>query len=130
MPVFVGVQSGRMKTFLAASPSTSRGGRRSYSPEQIQQHLDAYRRSGHSVAQFARQEALSYYTLLSWLQRAGPLPRSQAPRPDFQTMPLSSLLGPAWAAEVVGPSGLTVRLSAQVPPALVTQLIALVCRPC
>ena len=31
----------------------------------------------------------------------------------------------AWAAEVVGPSGSTVRLSTQAPCALVTQLIAL-----
>src|SRR5437867_13072185 len=46
----------------------------------------------------------------------------------FQSVPLGSLLGPAWAAEVVGPTGVTVRLSAQVPPSLAMQLIALTCR--
>jgi hypothetical protein len=35
------------------------------------------------------------------------------------------LLGQAWAAEVVAPNGVTVRLSAQVPPSLGLELVAL-----
>ena len=119
-----------MNPSLPVSEPGPRRGRQALTPEQIAKHVAALRQSGMSVAAFARQEGLSYYSLRAWLQRAKRAARACAPRPRFQTMPLSSLLGQTWAAEVVGPTGVTVRLSAQVPPALVVQLIALASRPC
>jgi len=97
-----------------------------YTPEQIRKYLSTFRCSGLSVAAFARQQGLSDYRLRSWLQRAK-RPAARPGRPDFHSVPMSSLLAPAWAAEVVGPTGVTVRLSAQVPPELGLQLAALSC---
>jgi hypothetical protein len=77
------------------------------------------------MAAFARQQGLSYCRLCYWLQRSH---RTATARPQFQNVPLGSLLTSAWAAEVVGTNGLTVRLSAQVPPALAMQLVGLTCR--
>jgi transposase-like protein len=119
-----------VNTSLPASEPAPRRGRRIFTPEQIAIHVAALRQSGMSVAAYARQEGLSYYSLRAWLQRAKRATRARAPRLGFQSMPLNSLLGQAWAAEVVGPTGVTVRLSAQVPPALVLQLIGLTSRPC
>jgi len=95
-------------------------------PQQIRKYVAAFRRSGLSVAAFARQQGLSSYLLRRWLQGADRMASARVGA--FQSVPLGSLLGPAWAAEVVGPTGVTVRLSAQVPPSLAMQLIALTCR--
>jgi transposase-like protein len=119
-----------MNTSLLVSEPVPRRGRRTFTPEEIAKHVAAFRQGGMSVAAYARQEGLSYYVLRGWLQRAKRTPRILAPRSGFQRVPLNSLLGQAWAAEVVGPTGVTVRLSAQVPPALVLQLMALTSRPC
>jgi len=112
-------------------PSSVSGRQRaSWSPQQIQQHVGALRRSGLSAAAYARQQNLSYTTLLYWLRRhRSPAVRRPSP-PPFQSLPIGALLAPNWAAEMVGPGGLTVRLSAQAPPALVSQLVALSVRPC
>jgi hypothetical protein len=76
------------------------------------------------MAAFARQHDLQYYRLRQWVQ--GRAHRSDPPpEAKFQPMALSSLLGPAWAAEVVAPNGMTVRLSGQVPPSLGLELVAL-----
>ena len=40
-------------------------------------------------------------------------------------MALGSLVGSAWAAEVVVPNGVTVRLTAQAPPSLWRELVDL-----
>ena len=120
----------RMNTSLPVSELALRRRRQIFTVEQIATHVAALRQSGMSVAAYARQEGLSYYSLRAWLQRTKRAARSRAPRSGFQPMPLSSLLGQAWAAEVVGPTGVTVRLSAQVPPTLVQQLVGLASRPC
>ena len=117
-----------MNTSTIDTSAVARRNRASFSPQQIQQHLGALQSRGLSAAAYARQEGLSYTTLLQWL-RLEKTGRSDS-RVKFRTVPISSLLSSAWAAEVVGPNGVTVRLSAQVPPALVTQLLALTARPC
>lgn len=119
-----------MNTSFPVSEPGPRRGRQALTPEEMAKHVAAFRHSGMSVAAFARQEGLSYYVLRGWRQRAKRVPWRHAPGPRFQTVPLNSLLSQAWAAEVVGPTGVTVRLSGQVPPALVLQLMALTSRPC
>ena len=96
----------------------------SYTPEQIRQHVRDFQRSGQSVAAFARQCGIKYHMLRRWLQRQR-IPVRAAASAEFQAMPLSSLLGPAWAAEVVAPNGLIVRLSPQAPVSLGLELVAL-----
>jgi transposase-like protein len=119
-----------MSSTSSASLAESRRQRPTYTREQIQQHLRALQSSGLSAAAYARQEGLRYTTLANW-RRATRQPRLRRhAQPKFQTVPLSSLMGSAWAAEVVGPSGVTVRLSAQAPAALVLQLISLTSGAC
>ena len=113
-----------------SSPPVSQRKRTIYTPEQIQQHVQAFGQSGLGAAAYARQHDLGYTTLMNWLRRYGPVAESQTAQPQFQTMSLSSLVGPAWAAEVVGPSGLTLRLSGQAPANLVLQLLSFTAKPC
>jgi len=108
--------------------SGSANGRSSYTPQEVRQYIADFKSSGRSVAAFARQEALPYHLLRSWLKGAGQSPKPHPRSGGFQNVPLSSLLGPSWAAEVVSPTGVTVRLSAQVPPSLGLELVALSCR--
>jgi len=98
-----------------------------YTPGQIVGYVRRFRRSGLSLAAFARQEGLRDYRLRYWLKRSERRPLTVGRR-QFQNVPLNSLLSPAWAAEVVGPGGLTVRLGAQVPRELGLELAALAAR--
>ena len=112
-----------MKSFRPPFPSAQPKAGRFYPPQQVRKYVAAFERSGLSVASFARERGLSPYLLRRWLRES---PRFVGTRGgDFQNVPLGSLLGPAWAAEVVSPRGLTVRFSAQVPPCLVLQLVGL-----
>lgn len=91
--------------------------------------MRSFRRSGLSAAAYARQQNLSYSTLLYWLKHKSSAAVSGAGLPGFQSLSLNSVLGSSWAVEVIGAGGLTVRLNPQVPPALARQLIERVCRP-
>jgi hypothetical protein len=101
-----------------------------WSPEQIQQHISALRQSGLTAAAYARQQNLRYTTLQYWLRRQRSAHQRRSPAARFQSLAIGPLLAPGWAAEVVQPGGLIVRLSPQVPPALVSQLLSLSARPC
>ena len=80
------------------------------------------------MAAFARDRALPYHLLRRWLQRTGRGRENHSAAAQFQSLPLGSLLGQAWAAEVLSPNGVTVRLSAQVPASLGLDLVALSCQ--
>ena len=77
-----------------------------------------YRQSGLSQRDFARQHSLGLSTLQRWLR--------QNPAPDAPPL-FAELKWPAasarWAAEVVRADGLVVRLAAEVPRALLEQLL-------
>ena len=68
------------------------------------------------MSAFAKQKGLSRFLLSVWLRRsAEPVPAAaDASTPvTWQEAPLHELLGPSpWAAEVVLPGGITVRLNA------------------
>jgi hypothetical protein len=86
-------------------------------------YLRAFDRSGDCAAVFARQHDLVYSVLLRWLQRrrqaagAWPGAKSAPRRPlKLQELHLGSLLGTGrWAAEIVRPDGVTVRVAHDVP---------------
>jgi hypothetical protein len=48
----------------------------------------------------------------------------------LQTVPISSLLGPAWAAEIALPDGSTVRLQERVASAWAAELVHALRRSC
>jgi hypothetical protein len=112
--------------------SSVRRPRRRFTTEQIQKYLGAFDRSGVCAAVFARQHDLVYSVLLRWLQR-----RRQAPgvwpgakrgawcRLKLHELPLGSLLGAGrWAAEIVRPDGVTVRVAHDVPAAWLNGLLS------
>ena len=112
--------------------STVRRPRRRFSAKQIQKYLRAFERSGVCAAAFARQHDLVYSVLLRWLQRRCQAPgvwprakRGARRRLKLQELPLGSLLGPGrWAAEIVRPDGVTVRVAHDVPAAWLDSLLS------
>jgi hypothetical protein len=90
--------------------------RRRFTPDQIRGYVGAFERSGLSIAAFARQHDLVYSVLLRWLQRRGQVTKRRGRPPKLREVALDSLLGAGrWAAEVVRPDGLTVRVAHDVP---------------
>ena len=120
-----------MKATTTLSSSVRRP-RRRFTAAQIQKHLCAFDRSGVCAAVFARQHDLVYSVLLRWLQRRRQAPviwpraKSEAGRRvKLHELPLGSLLGAGrWAAEIVRPDGVTVRVAHDVPAAWLNGLLA------
>ena len=112
--------------------SSARRPRRRFTGAQIQRHLRAFDRSGICAAVFARQHDLVYSVLLRWLQRRRQAPgvwprakRGAGRRVKLHELPLGSLLGAGrWAAEIVRPDGVTVRVAHDVPAAWLDGLLA------
>jgi len=77
--------------------------------------VEAYRASGLTMAQFARQEGINWLTLAKWSSRMG---KRRAPV-HFAEVKLG-LPAPAWPYEVTLPNGITVRAASA--PALVAML--------
>ena len=88
-----------------------------FTVEQRQKFLADFQTSDLTVTEFARQKGLSRPLLSVWLRRYVRPPRNW-PGPTepstvlpMQEVSLKEVLGqPAWAAEVVLPTGLTIRL--------------------
>jgi hypothetical protein len=118
----VRVQTGGVKATRTIGSPTRRP-RRRFTAEQIQKYLRAFDRSGDCAAGFARQHDLVHSVLLRWLQRRrqapGAWPRAKSGsrrQVKLQELPLGSLLGTGrWAAEIVRPDGVTVRVAHDVP---------------
>lgn len=93
------------------------------SAQERAQWISQYGSSQLTARQFARQHGLKEGTFLRWIreerQRSNP---SSAP-PGFQEVGLSSLApAGAWAAEVVLPGGIVVRVGATAPGAWLQSL--------
>ena len=104
-------------------------------PEERSKIIAEFRQSGLSVTEFARQKGISRALLSVWLMRCGqPLPvvaRTAAPESlCWQETTLQQVLGSSggWAAEVVLPGGITVRLDAQGQTQLLGYLHRHLCR--
>ena len=117
-----------MNKHLVSSRNGSRS-RRRFSSTQIEQFLDEFDRGDLSAAAFARQEGLCYSSFCRWrkLRERGAHPPSS---PRLQPLPLGSLLGPSWAAEITWPDGCTLRLQEGVAAAWANELIEALRRSC
>jgi hypothetical protein len=112
--------------------SSVRRPRRRFTAEQIQKYLGAFDRGGVCAAVFARQHDLVYSVLLRWLRRRRQAPgvwprakRGARRRLKLQELPLGLLLGTGrWAAEIVRPDGVTVRVAHDVPAAWLNGLLS------
>ncbi|MEI6785753.1 MAG: hypothetical protein WCQ21_33105 [Verrucomicrobiota bacterium] len=108
--------------------------------EAISALIARYRRSGLSLAEFARAERLPLGRLHYWLyqkHRPGVAAHSfrggcPAATPAFREVRLASGLDlvTSWAAEVSLPAGLAVRFSATAAPAWVGAVVQALQRPC
>jgi hypothetical protein len=109
--------------------SSDSRGRRRRGPAQIAQLIADYQRSGLSQVQFCRERQLPLSSFTYWLRqprRKSPVrPRRSRPgRPLFRQVDGAALgLLCGWAAEVVRPDGLIVRLSAHAPPQWARELL-------
>ncbi len=108
--------------------------------EERERILDALEQSDLNLSEFARQNGLSRVLLSVWLSRyrrkpAPGVPTHPMPQTEgvavgtmpFQELQLSQLLGQAqtgWAAEVVLPAGITVRLDPPGRDQLLRHLLA------
>lgn len=111
-----------MKSISGSSPG--RRSRRRFSLDQIESHLRALDRSGLSIAAFARQHDLVYSVLLRWVHRRGQGAKGRGRPPKLREVPLGSLLGGGrWAAEIVRPDGVTVRVAHDVPATWLDDLL-------
>ena len=114
--------------------------RRGGGAEAISALIARYRRSGLSLAEFARADGLPPGRLHYWIyQKHRPGAAAHSPRggcpaatPAFHEVRLASGLGlvTSWAAEVSLPAGLAVRFSATAAPAWVGAVVQALQRPC
>ena len=87
--------------------------RQRVSAEERNRILDTFRKSGLTQAAFAEQQGIKITTFQQWLYKSSRRPRGTK---TFQEVPLHSFLPPAWAAEVVLTSGVTLRFNSSADP--------------
>jgi hypothetical protein len=99
-------------------------------PEQRANWVRRYERSGLSQREFAERHELGLFSLRKWIVQNGvEASSSAAARPEWQELKLAGLPGETrWAAEVVRPDGLVVRVAQDTPAALLAELLR--ARPC
>lgn len=84
--------------------------------------MEEFGRSGLSGAAFARRRRLCYSTFCRWRSLRPSTGLAQG-TPPLQAVPLSSLLGGGWAAEIAWPDGRLLRLQERVAPNWVAALV-------
>lgn len=87
--------------------------RRYLNPSERRQVTKQFERSGLTCRDFARRHHLSLSSLTRWLSEARRPPDSESPVVFSEVTispPLSPLLGTAWAVELIGRDGITIRL--------------------
>jgi transposase-like protein len=99
-------------------------------PEQRAKWVRRYERSGLSQREFAERHRLGLSTLRKWIAQDGRQALSgRKGKAVWQELKLDGLAGAArWAAEVVRPDGLVVRVAHDAPPAWLEELLR--SRPC
>jgi hypothetical protein len=99
-------------------------------PEQRAKWVRRYERSGLSQREFAERQGLGLFTLRNWIaQDSRQTVSGRKGKPVWQELKLDGLAGATrWAAEVVKPDGLIVRVAPDAPAALLEELLRV--RPC
>jgi hypothetical protein len=99
-------------------------------PEQRAKWVRRYERSGLSQREFAARHQLGLSTLRKWIAQNGVETSLAADaQPGWHELKLTALPGATrWAAEVVRPDGLVVRVAHDTPVAMLEELLR--ARPC
>jgi len=94
-------------------------------PEERAKWVRRYERSGLSQREFAERHGLGVFTLRRWIaQAAHHASPTRNGKPVWQELTLGGLAGAnRWAAEVVRPDGLVVRVAYDTPRVLLEELL-------
>jgi len=105
--------------------------RRHLKPEERRRVAELCDRSGLTRGEFAKRHGISLSSLQRWLSEARSA-LGDVPAVVFREVavcpPLTASVLPAWAVEIVGPDGVTVRCRERLPIEELTQLLR--GRPC
>lgn len=106
------------------------GRRRQSTPEERVEWVRRYEGSGLSQREFADRHGLGLATLRKWITQAGnPVESAGKNRVLWQELKVEGVPGATrWAAEVVRPDGLVVRVAHDTPSGLLEELLR--ARPC
>ena len=99
--------------------------RQRYTATERRQWIERYRQSGLTQAKFAREHGLQYGTLVQWLckvRRESGKKNSDLGGFMEMTLPVAKV-SEGWAAELAWPDGRGLKLSAEVPPGWVAELL-------
>ena len=108
---------------LAPSPTPSRSQRSAAAAEEKAAWVKRFHESGLSLRKFSAQHSVPVVSLCRWVNRAKDS-EAGSPTPKFEELTLPPLVaGSAWAAELTLPNGTVLRLSKEVPAAMVDQLL-------
>jgi transposase-like protein len=105
--------------------------RRHLKPEERRRIAELCERSGLTQSEFAKRHGISLSSLQRWLSEARSAP-GEVPAVVFREVAVSPLqaasASPAWAVEIVGQDGVTVRFRERLPIEELTPLLR--GRPC
>jgi hypothetical protein len=106
----------------ALTQAESKSDRPSFTPEKRAEWVSRYRSSGQTQAHFAQQHGLELTTLQWWIY--GSQRKQQHSTAAFREIAVSlPWSGGVWAAEVTGPSGMTVCLGARAEASWIEALL-------
>jgi hypothetical protein len=104
----------------SVSQEKNPGRHRAYTPEQVNEYLEAQPRSGLTITAFCQQQGIHPSVFHAWKRRRRPGTFSP---PAFREVAMAPLLSTSWAAEMLLPSGVLLRLSPQADLRWIGQLI-------
>jgi transposase-like protein len=106
-----------------AVPTQSRPQRSAATAEEKAEWVKRFHESGLSLRKFSAQHSVSLMSICRWVNQAKAAP-SACPTPQFEELPLPALAAEAdWAVELALPNGTVLRLSKEVPAAMLDQLL-------
>ena len=111
---------------------TGSDGRLRYSPEQRQDLLEAFDRSGQSAMAFSRHHGVSYQTFIAWLRKrrefSAPLPPDTPAFAEVMVQQSSPI--PNAVLRIVLPCGTAIELISRAALPLAAELLSTLRRPC
>jgi transposase-like protein len=111
---------------------TGSDGRLRYSPDQRQELLDAFERSGLSAMAFSKQHGVCYQTFIAWLRKRRPCGEILTPgAPAFAEVMLQNPPPPQGSAlRIVLPCGTLLEVASRAALPLAAELLQSLRRPC
>jgi transposase-like protein len=108
---------------IAPTPAPVRTPRSAASAEEKAQWVKRFHESGLSLRKFSAQHSVSLMSICRWVNQAKD-PQAACGTPQFEELPLPPLAADSdWAAELTLPNGTVLRLSKEVPAAMLDQLL-------